>query len=73
MHKGIQSEIADMKNVGPAVGEARSQPPSSSRTQADAPWVHLDIAGLELDHESRPYIAKGANPLRVRTLVQLVT
>ncbi|MBM3791561.1 MAG: hypothetical protein FJW35_14600, partial [Acidobacteria bacterium] len=36
------------------------------------PWVHLDIAGMDLDTEGRPFAAKGATGFGVRTLVQLV-
>jgi leucyl aminopeptidase len=37
----------------------------------ETPWVHLDIAGVDLDHDGRPFAAKGATGFGVRTLVQL--
>jgi len=37
----------------------------------DLPWVHLDIAGTAWLDEAKPYLAKGASGVGVRTFVRL--
>jgi leucyl aminopeptidase len=70
--KAIRSEIADMKNVGNRLGGAITAAKFLQEFAEDVPWVHLDIAGVDLDHEGRQYAAKGATGFGVRTLVQLL-
>jgi leucyl aminopeptidase len=70
--KAIKSEIADMKNVGNRWGGAITAAKFLQEFAEDTPWVHLDIAGVDLDHDGRPFAAKGATGFGVRTLVQLV-
>ncbi len=70
--KAIKSEIADMKNVGNRWGGAITAAKFLQEFAEDTPWVHLDIAGVELDHDGRPFAAKGATGFGVRTLVQLL-
>jgi leucyl aminopeptidase len=69
--EAIRSEIADMKNVGGREGGAISAAKFLQEFVEDTPWVHLDIAGMDLDHDGRPYACKGATGFGVRTLVQL--
>jgi leucyl aminopeptidase len=69
--KAIQSEIADMKNVGDRWGGAITAAKFLQEFVEDTPWVHLDIAGVDLDHDGKPYACKGATGFGVRTLVQL--
>ncbi len=38
----------------------------------DAPWVHMDIAGMDLEQDGRPFSCKGATGFGVRTLVHLL-
>ncbi len=70
--KAIKSEIADMKNVGNRWGGAITAAKFLQEFVEDTPWVHLDIAGMDLDHDGRPFAAKGATGFGVRTLVQLL-
>ncbi len=35
------------------------------------PWIHLDIAGTASYDDGRPFAAKGASGIGVRTLVDL--
>lgn len=71
--KQIDSEIADMKNIG----EGRK---AGSITAAqflqrfvnDVPWAHLDIAGVAWDGKGNPSGPKGATAYGVRLLNQLV-
>ncbi len=71
--KAIRSEIADIKNVGNRWGGAITAAKFLQEFVEDTPWVHLDIAGVDLDHDGQPYAAKGATGFGVRTLVQLLT
>jgi leucyl aminopeptidase len=71
--KDIRSEIADIKNIGNRWGGAISAAKFLQEFVGDAPWVHLDIAGVDLDHDGRPYAAKGATGFGVRTLIHLLT
>lgn len=34
-------------------------------------WIHLDIAGTSDISEARPYLAKGANGVLIRTLGEM--
>ncbi len=70
--KELESEVADIKNVGPRWGGAITAAKFLEEFAEDTPWVHLDIAGMDLDHDERPYAAKGATGFGVRTLVQLL-
>jgi leucyl aminopeptidase len=69
--KAIKSEIADMKNVGDRWAGAITAAKFLQEFVEDTPWVHLDIAGVDLDHDGRPFACKGATGFGVRTLVQL--
>ena len=37
----------------------------------DTPWIHLDIAGTAWLDDAKPYMAKGATGVGVRTFVKL--
>jgi leucyl aminopeptidase len=69
--KSIKSEIADMKNVGDRAAGAITAAKFLQEFVEETPWVHLDIAGMDLDGEGRPFACKGATGFGVRTLVQL--
>jgi leucyl aminopeptidase len=69
--KAIRSDIADMKNVGDRAAGAITAAKFLQEFVEDTPWVHLDIAGVDLDHDGRPFASKGATGFGVRTLVQL--
>jgi leucyl aminopeptidase len=69
----IESEVADMKNVGRA-GEAGSIAAALllARFVGDVPWAHLDIAGPARAGESSGYLTKGGTAFGVRTLLELL-
>jgi len=71
--KLIRSEIADFKNVGNRWGGAITAAKFLQEFVEETPWVHLDIAGVDLDHDGRPFAAKGATGFGVRTLVELLS
>lgn len=70
--KAIRSEIADVKNVGDRWGGAITAGKFLEEFVEDTPWVHIDIAGVDLDYDGRPFACKGATGFGVRTLVQLL-
>jgi leucyl aminopeptidase len=70
--KAIRSEIADIKNVGDRTAGAITAAKFLQEFTEDTPWVHLDIAGMDLDNDGQPFACKGATGFGVRTLVQLL-
>ncbi|HEV3132565.1 MAG TPA: hypothetical protein VGY51_11445, partial [Acidimicrobiales bacterium] len=70
----IDSEIADMRNVGrPGQAGSISAALLLREFVGTLPWAHLDIAGPARSDESHRYLAKGGTGFGVRTLVALVT
>ena len=67
-----KSDIADIKNVGGEYAGAITAAQFLSEFVGDTPWVHLDIAGTDLNDKERGYLVKGATGVPVRTLVNLV-
>jgi leucyl aminopeptidase len=70
----IDSEVADMRNVG-RPGQAGSIAAALLLREfvGDVPWAHLDIAGPARSDEASRYLAKGGTGFGVRTLVALAT
>jgi len=71
--KSIRSEIADMKNIGNRWAGAITAGKFLQEFAEETPWTHLDIAGVNLEHDGQPYAAKGATGFGVRSLVHLLT
>jgi leucyl aminopeptidase len=71
--KDINSEIADMKNVG-KTREAGSTAGAVflQRFVGDTKWAHLDIAGMAWAKKDMPTVPKGASGYGVRLLDRLV-
>jgi leucyl aminopeptidase len=70
--EAIRSDIADIKNMGGREAGAITAGKFLQEFVEDTPWIHLDIAGMDLDHDGRPFACKGATGFCVRTLVQLL-
>ena len=69
----IKSSIADIQNIGSGKGGGAITGALFIREFAgDTPWIHLDIAGTAWQDDVKPWIAKGATGVALRTLVQLV-
>jgi len=69
----IKSTIADIQNVGSGKGGGAVTAAMFLKEFAgDTPWVHLDIAGTAWIDEAKPWAAKGASGVAVRTLVDLL-
>lgn len=67
--KDIDSDIADVKNVGSGRGAGSiTAAQFLQRFVNDVPWVHLDIAGMAWDKKGKPLTGKGATGFGVRLL-----
>ena len=72
--KGIDTPIADMKNMGPR-GEAGSIIGAvflQRFIKKNVPWAHLDIAGMAWAYREQPICPKGATAYGVRLLDRFV-
>jgi leucyl aminopeptidase len=69
----IDSEVADMKNIGVA-GQAGALAAALLLAEfvGDVPWVHLDIAGPARSEDDAGYRRKGGTGFGVRTLIRLL-
>lgn len=67
--KHIESEIADMKNIGaPGAAGTLSAALLLQEFVGEVPWVHLDIAGPSRSDSDERYFRKGGTGFGVRTL-----
>ncbi len=64
----INSDIADMKNIGGPIGGAITAGKFLQR-YVDFPWMHFDIAGPSFLHGPSSYRGKGGTGVAVRFLV----
>lgn len=71
--KGIKSDIADIKNIGPSRKAGTIMGAVFIQEFVEkAKWAHLDIAGTAWDDTAKPYRSKGPTAVAVRTLLKLV-
>ena len=71
--RGINSDIADMKNLGPArTGSSITAAQFLQRFVKDTPWAHLDIAGMAWSSKDKPLAAKGATGFGIRLLDRFI-
>jgi leucyl aminopeptidase len=71
--KAIDSEAADMKNVGNRAGGSITAAQFLQRyIKNDTPWAHLDIAGVTWSSKDKPTVPKGGTAFGVRLLDRLV-
>jgi leucyl aminopeptidase len=68
----IKSDIADIKNTGGRWGGAITAAEFLKVFAEETPWIHLDIAGPAWLQEGKPYIAKGASGVGVRSILEWV-
>ena len=72
--KDINSDIADMKNVG--AGRAAGSITAAQflkRFANKVPWAHLDIAGMAWSSKAKPTVPKGGTGFGVRLLDRLIS
>jgi leucyl aminopeptidase len=67
--KDIESDVADLKNVGDRYGGALFAGLFLEEFVDDRPWAHLDIAGPARAESEDGYLTKGSTGVTVRTLL----
>jgi leucyl aminopeptidase len=70
--KQIDSEVADIKNIGKRYGGAITAAWFLAEFAGETPWAHVDIAGPAFAEKAGDYWPKGATGVPVRTLVTFV-
>lgn len=70
--KLINSDAADMKNIGGRGAGSITAAQFLQRFVGKTPWAHLDIAGVTWSSENAPTVPKGGTAFGVRLLNQLV-
>jgi leucyl aminopeptidase len=71
--KAIDSDAADMKNIGNRAGGSITAAQFLQRFVKDGtPWAHLDIAGVTWSTKDKPTVPKGGTGFGVRLLDRLV-
>ena len=70
----IDSEVADIKNIGAAHGKAGALTAGLFLQEFvdGRPWVHLDIAGPAFRDEADTYLPKGGTGFGVRTVLEFL-
>jgi leucyl aminopeptidase len=70
--KMMDSDVADMKNLGGRWGGAITAAVFLKHFVGDFPWVHLDIAGTAMLDEAKDYEPKGGTGAGVRLLTEFL-
>lgn len=70
--KELDSDVADIKNIGGANAGSITAGLFLKEFIEDTPWAHLDIAGTAQSSEARGWIPKGPTAFGTRLLIQLV-
>jgi len=71
--KQIESEIADVKNIGGSYGGALTAGLFLEEFVGDVPWVHLDIAGPARAKADDGELVQGGTGFGVRTFVEVAS
>jgi leucyl aminopeptidase len=69
--RGIDSPVADVKNVGPREGGAITAGLFLQEFVDGVPWAHLDIAGPAFLSSDDGYLPRGGTGFGLRTLLEL--
>ncbi len=70
--KKIDSDVADVKNIGDRYGGAITAALFLKEFVGDVPWAHMDVAGTAFSEKAGDYWPKGATGNPVRTIVRFV-
>ena len=70
--KKIDSDVADVKNIGDRYGGAITAALFLKEFVGDVPWAHMDVAGTAFSEKPGDYWPKGATGNPVRTVVRFV-
>ena len=71
--KMINSQVADMQNIGGRAGGSITAAQLLQRFVGKTPWAHLDIAGVTWLKKDAPTVPKGGTAFGVRLLERLVS
>jgi leucyl aminopeptidase len=71
--KLLDSNVADMKNVGGPYGGTITAALFLSEFVGSVPWAHLDIAGTMNSDSDDGWLSRGATAFGTRTLIEAVT
>jgi leucyl aminopeptidase len=71
--KQLDSDVADLKNIGGPYGGAINAAVFLSEFVGDVPWAHLDIAGPMKVDGDESWRSKGATGFGTRLLIDLAT
>jgi leucyl aminopeptidase len=69
----IKSDIADMKNSGGKPAGTITATRLLKHFTGEVPWAHVDIAGMDLEFQGRPYVPRGASGYGVRLLTEMLS
>ena len=67
----LKSSFADLHNIGGRAGGSITAAWFIRDFVNETPWIHLDIAGTAWLDDPKPYMAKGATGVGLRTFVRL--
>jgi len=67
----LKSNFADLQNIGGRAGGSITAAWFIRDFVDETPWIHLDIAGAAWLDDAKPYMAKGATGVGLRTFVRL--
>jgi leucyl aminopeptidase len=67
----LKSNFADLHNIGGRAGGSITAAWFIRDFVNETPWIHLDIAGTAWLDDAKPYMAKGATGVGLRTFVRL--
>jgi leucyl aminopeptidase len=70
LRKEIESDVADVKNVGSRWGGAITAAMFLEKFVGNTPWAHLDIAGPAFLEKGGDWYPKGATGFGVRTIIK---
>jgi leucyl aminopeptidase len=68
----IDSEVADIKNIGGRGGGSITAAAYLQKFVGDTPWAHLDIAGTAWEYTKKSYVPKGPSGIGVRLLLGFI-
>ena len=66
----IASNVADMKNSGGRYGGGSTAARLLRKFTGDFPWVHVDIAGVDLDKSGHAWCPRGATGFGARLILE---
>ena len=70
--QAMKSELADLVNSGGKPAGTCTAAAFLENFVGDWPWVHVDIAYVDVEHKGRPYIPKGATGIGLRLLLEVL-